>query len=122
MPVQGAGGGYGEARLNPTRATRARSEARPGYGLHAAPSAYNFRDGEPGNSPGNYYEPAEGSAQGSARRVRDAGGSVRGDNEGGRHFAAGEVESIKADLQWLLSATRALIATINDPRYSRGQV
>ncbi len=109
VPMDSGGATTGEPRLNPER--------RPG-----PRGNFDFRADDPGNLRGRYFEPAEGSAQGSAGRVPDASGRVRGDNEGGRHFASGEVEAITADLQWLLSATRALIATINDPRYARSKV
>jgi hypothetical protein len=44
-----------------------------------------------------------------APKVSGAGG-VRGDDEGGRHFASGEPESV--DAEWLLAAARALIEAV----------
>jgi len=120
MPVRGGGASFPSPRLDPTRDTRARSEIRQGRGIHEAPSGFNFASGEPGNVPGNYYEPAEGSAEGSARRVRDAGGSVRGDNEGGRHWPRGEPEPV--DPEFVLAVARAIIAMVNSRKYPQNKV
>ena len=106
----GAGASYGEARLPERRVAGPRGN-------------FDFRPGEPGNNLGSRFEwsdefvPPEGVG-----RVPDARGRVRGDDVGGRHFSDGEPESVIADLKWLLSATRALIAAVNSREYARNRV
>ena len=57
---------------------------------------------------------------GTYERVRDARGSVRGDNRGDRHFAGGEPASI--DAEFLLAVARAVIAMVNSRSYGQGRV
>jgi len=55
------------------------------------------------------FAPPQGVSQ-----VRDSAGRVRGDNEGGRHFAVGEPEGI--DPSFLLDVARALIEAVRTQR------
>ena len=55
-----------------------------------------------------------------AERVRDAAGSVQGDDAGGRHFADGEPEAVVA--RWLLAEAKRLIAAVNTRRFSQNRV
>ena len=90
---------------------------------HEAPSAYNF-GGDPGNVRGSNYEPNEpGGARGRAEPVRDADGSLRsGDARARDHFSSGEMDSIVADLKWLLANTKRPIEIVNSRQYPRGKV
>ncbi len=110
VPVQGVGG---ERFSNPRLDPRARQDRG---------SRFATWDSDPGNKPGNYFEPAEGAPRLRAARLPDPDGRVRGDNEGNRHEARGELETITRDLKWVLENTRKLIQMINDPRYARGRV
>ena len=90
MPVQGARGGYGEARLPERRSVRPRSN-------------FDWGGNDPGNVDGSRFEWDQRFDP--PRRVgvvADSEGQLRSEILGEDHWPSGEQESILRDLNWLL--------------------
>ena len=93
------------------------------YGVHSAPSSYNFKPGEPENNPrGSRFEADQRyDPPRSAGKIRDVDGSMNSDKRTRRdHWDGQGVHGV--DAEFLLAVARALIAMVNSREHSRGDV
>ena len=93
---------------------------------HSAPSGFNFEPSDPGQiDDSRFGHDEEYDPPRRVGRVPDAEGRLRSSDARARdHWPSGEVESIAADLRWLLAATRRLLEIVNSRSRedSRGQM
>ena len=80
---------------------------------------FDFRPDDPGRRRNSEFDGWDAFApELRAERVRDARGSIDGDNENGRHWPRGEPEVIVA--QWLLAEARRLLEGARTRSYGQG--
>lgn len=108
-----------EAEAPGLEALEAVRKRQRGYGIHSAPSLFNFRESDPGQVGGSRFEWAEGALRLKPGKViRDSAGEVKGEKE--RYQPTGEPESI--DAAFLLETARRIIEMVRQRSYSQKPV
>ena len=91
------------------------------YGIHSAPSGFNFQPSDPGQVRDSRFEWAEGAPELRAGRVRDAEGRLRSSDARARdHWSSGRVKPI--DPEFLLEIARKIIEAVRQRSYSQKPV